>query len=131
MLRLLIVGSLLVFTVGCATSIQQGVTQTEATALIKSEIEFAPGTEILATRLFLPAHATVSKHYHNGEEYLYIASGHAYLTIKGEKEVKLSAGTLTKIPYKKVHWARAGGDTVEAIIFRTHEKGKPVRVDMK
>ena len=105
--------------------------ETQAIALHRSLVSFAPSVEAISTKLMIPAESTIKKHYHNGEEYLYIIKGYAFLSVIDEPEKRLETGTLTKIPYRKIHWARTGNDPVEAIIFRTHEKGNDVRVDVK
>ena len=85
-------------------------------------------TEVIVSRLTIPPNTTFPKHWHPGEEFVYIIEGSATVVLEGEPEVQLKAGQVFKIPLKKVHTAKTGAEGAKAIAFRVHEKGKPMRV---
>lgn len=95
--------------------------------LLKSDLAGSAGKRLFVTRLALPAGKKIPKHYHFGEEIIYLLSGSATVHIRGRSPVELHAGQAFYIPYKKVHWGVGGRERAEAVIFRVHDKGKPIR----
>ena len=96
--------------------------------LLSAELAGAPGTEVIVSRVFIPANTSLPKHWHPGEEFAYVLEGRATLWQEGEDDVVVEAGQVVKIPLKQVHTATAGSDGVTVLVFRVHEKGKPQRV---
>ncbi len=96
--------------------------------MLNTELELVEGIEIVVTRLVIPPNTELLKHWHPGEEFVYILEGSGELLLDGQEEMSLKKGDLVKVPLKKVHTARTGESSVEALIFRVHESGQPARV---
>lgn len=96
--------------------------------LLSEELEGAPGIEVIVSRVYIPANTSLPKHWHPGEEFVYILKGSATLWQEGKSDVLMKEGEVFKIPLKQIHTAITGNDGVSALVFRVHEKGKPERV---
>ena len=76
-----------------------------------------------------PMHAaTVPRHYHPGEEFVYMIEGSAVLVEEGKPDRILEAGDSYVIPPRAVHAPRGGSDGARAVVFRVHVAGKPERI---
>lgn len=98
------------------------------TDLLRTELESWDGGEVIVSTVEAPPNTNLPIHYHNGEEFIYVLEGSAVVWQKDKPEIVLNAGDVFKIPYKQVHTAITRESSVKAIVFRVHEKGKPVRV---
>lgn len=96
--------------------------------LLHTELEGAKGTEVIVSRVTLPPHTTLPKHWHPGEEFAYVVEGSITLWQKGKDDIVANAGEVTSVPLKQVHTAITGEQGATAIVFRVHEKGQPERV---
>ena len=96
--------------------------------LLRAELEVVEGTEVIMSRIEIPAGTELPKHYHPGEEFVYVLEGSGTAWLKGKDDVHFKAGDFMKIPYKQVHTARAGDTGFKALVFRVHQKGQPERV---
>jgi len=99
--------------------------------LLSTELEGAPGTEVIMSRVYLPANTSLAKHWHPGEEFVYILKGSVVFWQKGKKDVLIKAGQVFKVPLKQIHTAMTGDEGVSGLVFRVHEKGKPERVKVE
>ena len=116
---------------GCATSGQtpgaihtprQGINE-----VIEGPITAAPGHTLIIGDLNLSAGAPIPRHFHHGEEFIYVLGGSSVLSLAGEPEVKLLPGQGLRIPPRTVHWGRAGPDGLRAISSWVKAEGKPLR----
>lgn len=96
--------------------------QTDAVGLEGKEVvvqlvEFAPG-------------ATSGKHTHPGHEISYFLEGAGSREIEGMPRATAKAGDVFYIPPNKVHETRNDSttDPLKSVVFRIHEKGKPITV---
>ena len=96
--------------------------------LMRSESEVADGVEIIVSVVEIGPNSSLSKHYHPGEEYVYVLDGSATLWLKGKSDVKMQAGDLFKIPLQQVHTAITSDSGAKALVFRVHRKGEPERI---
>ena len=96
--------------------------------LLSEELEGAPDIEVIVSRVYIPANTSLAKHWHPGEEFVYILKGSATLWQKGKDDILVKEGEVFKIPLEQIHTAITGNDGVSALVFRVHEKGKPERV---
>ena len=96
--------------------------------LLSAELAGVEGTEVIVSRVHIPANKSLPKHWHPGEEFVYVLEGSATLWQEGKEDIVLSAGQVFKIPLKQVHTAVTGSEGVTALIFRVHEKGQPERI---
>jgi len=103
----------------------------QAQPLMTSPIEGVEGREVIASRVYIPPHTTLPKHWHPGEEYAYVMEGSTTLWQEGKGDVVVGAGEMIKIPVGQVHTASTGDEGATVLIFRVHEQGKPVRVNVE
>ena len=99
--------------------------------LIRSESELAEGVEIIVSVIEIGPGYTLPKHYHPGEEFVYVLEGEATLWQPGKPDLRMRAGDLYKIPLEQVHSAMTGTSAAKAIVFRVHRKGSPDRIPVE
>lgn len=95
---------------------------------LRAPIASADGLEVLISDVVIPAGATVPRHYHPGEEFLYVISGSAVHVQDGQDDIILSAGDSYVIPPRAAHAPRGGPDGARAVVFRVHRDGMPERI---
>ncbi len=96
--------------------------------LLKAELEGVAGTEVIVSRVKIPPHTSLPKHWHPGEEFAYILEGNVTLWQEGEEDIAGGRGDVMKVPLKKVHTAFTGAEGADILVFRVHEQGQPERV---
>jgi quercetin dioxygenase-like cupin family protein len=96
--------------------------------MLRAPITIADGLEVIISDVVIPPNATVPRHYHPGEEFLYVIEGSAVHVEEGKPEQILKAGDAYVIPPRAVHAPRGGPDGARAIVFRVHVEGKEERV---
>ncbi|WP_018149579.1 cupin domain-containing protein [Henriciella marina] len=95
---------------------------------LRAPIASADGLEVLISDVVIPPGATVPRHYHPGEEFLYVISGSAVHVQDGQEDIILSAGDSYVIPPRAAHAPRGGPDGARAVVFRVHRDGMPERI---
>ncbi|MEM7432970.1 MAG: cupin domain-containing protein [Pseudomonadota bacterium] len=98
------------------------------TSLIQTLSETVEDAEVIVDHVVVAPNAALPKHWHHGEEFVYLLKGSVTLFMEGEDDIDHRAGELVKIPYQKVHWVVAGDSGATAVAFRLHHHGKPHRV---
>lgn len=96
--------------------------------LLMTELEGAPGTEVIVSRVEIPANMSLPKHWHPGEEFAYVLEGSVTLWQEGKADTTLVQGQTGMIPLKQIHTAKTGDRGVTLLVFRVHAKGQPERV---
>ena len=96
--------------------------------LLKSSLESSPDLEVMVSLVEIGPELTLPKHYHPGEEFIYVLEGSATLWLKDQPDVLLEAGQVAKVPLEQVHTAITGDQPVKAVVFRVHKKGQPERI---
>ncbi len=99
--------------------------------LMTSQLELVEGTEIVISHVEIPANTTLPKHWHPGEEFVYVLEGSEVLWQKDKPDVHLKKGDVFKVPLKQIHTATTGEEGVTVLVFRVHEKGQPVRINVE
>ncbi len=99
--------------------------------LMTSELELVEGTEVVVSHVEIPANTTLPKHWHPGEEFVYVLEGSEVLWQKDKPDVHLNKGDVFKVPLRQIHTATTGEEGVTVLVFRVHEKGQPVRVNVE
>ena len=116
----LIVGSGL--TLHVARAQQPGVMRTD---LQRHDLS-VPGREVVQARVELDPGVASSKHWHPGEEIIYVLEGSLEYEVEGKPPVTLKAGDVLFIPAGTVHAAKnVGSGNAAELATYVLEKGKP------
>ena len=99
--------------------------------ILTDDLELAEGTEVVVSHLVVPPNTMLPKHWHPGEEFVYIIEGSGILWQEGKEDVSLKKGDAYKIPLKQIHTAKTLEESATILVFRVHEKGQPVRVNVE
>ncbi|RZJ48630.1 MAG: cupin domain-containing protein [Flavobacterium sp.] len=91
-----------------------------------------PGKEMYQSSIDFGAHTAFGKHYHHGEEIIYVLKGTLEYEVEGKGTVILKAGEVLFVPAGVVHSAKNNTDE-NAIELATYivDKDKPVVVMKK
>jgi quercetin dioxygenase-like cupin family protein len=97
------------------------------TILSKTDLAVAPGMEAVVLTVDGAPGLVGKKHFHPGDEFIYIAEGTLTLDVAGKGKVTLKKGGTLHIPGKVVHQAvNPSQDTpFKAVTFGVFEKGQP------
>ncbi|MBD3669274.1 MAG: cupin domain-containing protein [Gammaproteobacteria bacterium] len=95
--------------------------------LLTTELMGAAGTEVVVSRVTVPAHASLPRHWHPGEEFAYMLEGSLTLLQDGKDDENYKQGEVGVVPFKQVHTIQAGEEGCSILVFRVHEQGEPER----
>jgi quercetin dioxygenase-like cupin family protein len=86
-----------------------------------------PGKEVIQNRVDIDPYAPPIKHWHPGEEVIYVVAGKLEYEIDGEPGRIVSAGEALTVPAERVHSVRnvGGGNAAELATYIV-EKGRPL-----
>ena len=96
--------------------------------MLRALIAESDDLEVIISDVVIPAGATVPKHFHPGQEFLYVIEGSAIHREEGRPDQILNAGDAYVIPPRAVHNPMGGPEGARAIVFRVHQKGNPERI---
>jgi quercetin dioxygenase-like cupin family protein len=99
--------------------------------ILAEALESVEGTEVVVSHIVVPPNTTLPKHWHPGEEFVYILDGTGILWQEGKEDVVLKKGDVYKVPYKQVHTAVTKDESATILVFRVHHEGQPVRVNVE
>ena len=99
--------------------------------IMTSQLELVEDTEVVVSHVEIPANTTLPKHWHPGEEFVYVLEGSYVLWQKDKSDTHLKKGDVFKLPLKQIHTAKTGEEGTTILVFRVHEKGKPIRVNVE
>jgi len=86
-----------------------------------------PGHEMIQNRVEIASDALAVRHWHPGEEIIYVLEGTLEYAIDGRSPVTITAGEALMVPAKVVHAVRNVGDGNAAeLATYVVEKGKPL-----
>jgi quercetin dioxygenase-like cupin family protein len=88
-----------------------------------------PGREVIQTRMEIDPGVASPKHWHPGEEIIYVLEGSLQYQVEGKPPVTLKAGDVFFIPAGTIHAAKnvGSGNGAELATYVV-EKGKPLVV---
>jgi quercetin dioxygenase-like cupin family protein len=87
----------------------------------------APGREVIQNRVEISPEAPPFKHFHPGEEIVYVLKGTLEYQIEGEAPRTVNAGEALMVPAEAVHAVRNVGDGNAAeLATYVIENGKPL-----
>ncbi|GAB5456126.1 MAG: hypothetical protein Hens2KO_23550 [Henriciella sp.] len=98
--------------------------------MMRAPITISEDLEVIISDVVIPAGATVPRHFHPGEEFVYVIEGSAVHVEEGKPEQILRAGDAYVIPPQAEHAPRGGPDGARAIVFRVHKDGLPERINI-
>lgn len=97
--------------------------------VLRSPLSGMAGVEVIVSDVVIPPNATVPRHYHPGEEFLYLIEGSAIHVEEGKPDLPLAVGDSYVIPPRAIHAPRGGPEGARAIVFRVHVAGQPERIE--
>lgn len=90
------------------------------------------GREVVQVRVELDPDAAFGKHWHPGEEIVYVLEGSLLYEVEGRRPIRLHAGEVLFVPARTVHAAKNVGRAVGAeLATYVVEKGKPLVVPVR
>lgn len=91
-----------------------------------------PGREVVQARVELAPGVAFGKHWHPGEEIVYVLEGSLEYQVEGKGTMTLKAGDVLFIPARTIHAAKnvGSGNGAELATYVV-EKGKPLVVMVK
>jgi quercetin dioxygenase-like cupin family protein len=95
---------------------------------LRQALSGAEGLEVIISDVVIPPNATVPRHYHPGEEFVYIIEGSAVHVEAGQPERLVQAGDALVIAPEAEHAPQGGPEGARAIVFRVHVEGEPERI---
>ena len=98
--------------------------------MLRANLTHDPHIEVIISDVVIPAGATVPRHFHPGEEFIYVIEGSAVHVEEGKADQILQAGDSYVIPPDAIHAPRGGPDGARAIVFRVHRDGLPERINI-
>lgn len=96
--------------------------------LLRASLEGVAGTEVIVSRVTIPPHTSLPKHWHPGEEFAFVLEGSVTLWQEGKEDVVFHENEVGKIPLEQVHTAITTDEGATILVFRVHKEGKPERV---
>src|SRR5258706_16177125 len=130
MLRIMALAGLIVgggLALHVARAQQPGITRTD---LQRHDLS-APGREVIQARVELAPGVPFPKHWHPGEEIIYVLEGSLEYQVEGKPPVTLKAGDVLFIPAGTIHTAKNVGSRpgAERATYVVEEWKPPVAVD--
>ena len=96
--------------------------------MLRAPITIADGLEVIISDVVIPPNRVVPRHYHPGEEFIYVIEGSAVHIEEDKPDRILRAGDTYVIPPEAEHAPRGGDEGARAIVFRVHVEGNKERI---
>ena len=96
--------------------------------VLSGAIEAAPGHSLVVGDLVMPPGSEIPRHYHYGEEFIYVLGGSTSVSRAGFADVVLGPGDSVRVAPGTVHWGFAGSDGVRLVSAWVKPDDKPLRV---
>jgi quercetin dioxygenase-like cupin family protein len=133
-----LVVALLAFTIWAVASTQSMLPPLQtanAEQLLKPKLENlrsdklagVENTEVIVSRVAIPPHTRLPKHWHPGEEFAYVIEGSVTLWQEGKADITGKAGDVIKVPLEQIHSAKTNDAGALLLVFRVHQSGKQER----
>jgi len=99
--------------------------------IMTRQLELIEGIEVVVSHVIIPPNTELPEHWHPGEEFIYILEGSAVLWQKDKPDTHLTKGDVFNVQLKQIHTAKTAEEGATILVFRVHEEGKPVRVNVE
>ena len=96
--------------------------------MLRAPLTSAEDLEVIISDVIIPPNGTVPRHYHPGEEFIYIIEGSVVHIEEGMPEEIRQAGDAFVIAPEVEHEPRGTEEGARVIVFRVHEEGQPERI---
>ncbi len=105
----------------------------KSTELIRKDLGEMKGKEGVLFRTELAPGGAGPKHFHPGNEFVYVVKGSGILEAQGKPPLPVKAGDTFYQPPKQVHVFKnaSATDPAEVVVFLIVDKGKPIIVPVK
>ena len=126
-MKLIGIMAVLIFAIGLAVH----AAWAEQTGFKRTDLQqhdlSVPGREAIQVRVEIAPGFTFPKHWHPGEEIIYVLEGSLEYDVEGKPPVTLKAGDVLFIPAETVHSAKnVGSGNAAELATYVVEKGKPL-----
>ena len=99
--------------------------------ILTSQLELVEGTEVVVSHVEIPANTALPKHWHPGEEFIYVLEGSILIWQKDKSDTQLNKGDVFKVNLKQIHTGKTSEEGATILVFRVHETGKPLRINVE
>jgi quercetin dioxygenase-like cupin family protein len=107
-------------------AVQQEIPGLTRTDLQRQDLS-VPGREVIQNRVEIGPEAPATRHWHPGEEIIYVLEGTLEYEIEGDSPRTVSAGEALMVPAEAVHAVRNVGDgNATELATYVVEKGRPL-----
>ena len=103
----------------------------EINNIVTSQLDLVEGIEVIVSRVDVPANTTLPKHWHPGEEFIYFMEGSGVMWQKDKADTPIETGEVFQVPLKQIHTLTTGDSGATVVVFRVHETGQPIRVNVE
>ena len=102
------------------------------TVLLRADLAGIDGKELIVSRLETAPGWVHGRHYHVGHELVYVLEGAGVVEVDGKPPVPLEPGAIAYMPPRQVHAGRNASRTApfKFLLFRIHERGQPLSVEL-
>ena len=98
-----------------------------ANEMLHGPIDAAPGHSLTMGDLVFAPNAPIARHFHAGEEFLYVMGGSIIISRHDEQDVIVAAGEGLRIPANTIHWGRAGSHGARGVASWIRIDGQALR----
>jgi len=77
-----------------------------------------------------PTGVDIPKHYHAGDEFVYMLEGSTVVWQKDKPDVVLKEGDLFTVPPMQIHTAIIDKEPIKILVISIYEEGKPIHVNV-
>jgi quercetin dioxygenase-like cupin family protein len=97
------------------------------TALLKTDLTAVAGKEAVVLTVEGAPEVVIGRHYHPGEEFIYVMEGAVTLEVEGKPPTTVRAGEVYHIPAQAVHGGKNPSATAafKVLTFGVFDKGQP------
>ncbi len=96
--------------------------------LLTTRLERHTDTDVIVSHVDIPPHTELPRHWHPGEEFVYVLQGAVTLKQEGRPDCLFHTGELFVVPLKQIHTVMTRSEGVKVLVFRVHEQGQPERI---